>query len=204
MELAERNVVITGAGSGIGAAAARRFSKERPRALVLADLDLPSVQAVADELGAVAVRADVGREQDIVDAVAMVEVTLCPEIFAAHMFRYPHAEDIARQLVPYLPFRFTEGEMNGIGRRGAEAVLAATALARVAIEIALSELFLEDRFGRPLRIGRQLTAQLGDVIFRQPPKYDTPWPVALLVVIGLIVLSGVILERRVRGVEVVA
>jgi len=47
-------------------------------------------------------------------------------------------------------------------------------------------------------------AQLGDVIFRQPPKYDTPWPVALLVIVGLIVLSGVILERRVRGVEVVA
>jgi ABC-2 type transport system permease protein len=47
-------------------------------------------------------------------------------------------------------------------------------------------------------------AQLGDVIFRQPPKYETPWPVALLVIVGLVVLSGVILERRVRGVEVVA
>jgi ABC-2 type transport system permease protein len=47
-------------------------------------------------------------------------------------------------------------------------------------------------------------AQLGDVIFRQTPKYETPWPVALLVTVGLIVLSGVILERRVRGVEVVA
>ena len=70
MELADRNVVITGAGSGIGAAAARRFRAEGPRALVLADLDLPSVQAVADELGAVAVRADVGREQDI---VALIE-----------------------------------------------------------------------------------------------------------------------------------
>jgi ABC-2 type transport system permease protein len=46
-------------------------------------------------------------------------------------------------------------------------------------------------------------AQIGDVIFRQPPKYDTPWPIALLVIVGLIVVSGVILERRVRGVEVV-
>jgi len=47
-------------------------------------------------------------------------------------------------------------------------------------------------------------AEIGDVIFRQPVKYDTPWPVALLVIVGLIALSGVILERRVRGVEVVA
>jgi len=45
--------------------------------------------------------------------------------------------------------------------------------------------------------------QIGDLIFRQPPKYDTPWPVSLLVIVGLVVLSGVILERRVRGVEVV-
>jgi hypothetical protein len=47
-------------------------------------------------------------------------------------------------------------------------------------------------------------SQIGDVIFRQPQKYDTPWPVALVMIAALIVLSGVILERRVRGVEVVA
>ena len=47
-------------------------------------------------------------------------------------------------------------------------------------------------------------SQVGDVIFRQPPKYDTPWPVSLLMIVGLIVLSAVVLERRVRGVEVVA
>src|SRR5438093_5981526 len=46
--------------------------------------------------------------------------------------------------------------------------------------------------------------QVGDVIFRQPLKYATPWPVSFLMVAGLIVLSGVILERRVRGVEVVS
>jgi len=47
-------------------------------------------------------------------------------------------------------------------------------------------------------------SQIGDVIFRLPPKYDTPWPVALLMIVGLIAASGVILERRVRGIEVVA
>jgi ABC-2 type transport system permease protein len=46
--------------------------------------------------------------------------------------------------------------------------------------------------------------QVGNVIFRQPPKYDTPWPVSLLIIVGLVALSGFVLERRVRGVEVVA
>lgn len=47
-------------------------------------------------------------------------------------------------------------------------------------------------------------AEIGDVIFRQPAKYDTPWPVALFVIAGIIAVSGLILERRVRGVEVVS
>jgi ABC-2 type transport system permease protein len=46
--------------------------------------------------------------------------------------------------------------------------------------------------------------QVGNVIFRQPLKYDTPWPVSLLIIVALVVLSGFVLERRVRGVEVVA
>ena len=46
--------------------------------------------------------------------------------------------------------------------------------------------------------------QIGNLIFRQPLKYDTPWPVSLLMIVALIALSAVILERRVRGIEVVA
>jgi ABC-2 type transport system permease protein len=47
-------------------------------------------------------------------------------------------------------------------------------------------------------------SQIGDLIFRIPQKYDTPWPVALAAIGAVIVASGFILERRVRGVEVVA
>lgn len=70
MELADRNLVITGAGSGIGRALALRFARERPRALVLADVNLTAVQAVAEEVGGLAVQADVSREQDIHALVA--------------------------------------------------------------------------------------------------------------------------------------
>lgn len=53
-----------------------------------------------------------------------------------------------------------------------------------------------------LSLGANLT-QVVDVIFRITPRYATPWPVSLTVLIGLIVLSISVLERRVRGVEVV-
>jgi hypothetical protein len=46
-------------------------------------------------------------------------------------------------------------------------------------------------------------AQVVDVVFRLPPRYSTPWQVSLIVIIGLIALSISVLERRVRGVEVV-
>jgi ABC-type transport system involved in multi-copper enzyme maturation permease subunit len=46
--------------------------------------------------------------------------------------------------------------------------------------------------------------QVGNVIFRLPLNYATPWPVSLLMILALIAVSGLVLERRVRGVEVVA
>ena len=45
--------------------------------------------------------------------------------------------------------------------------------------------------------------QVRDVIFRQVPRYSTPWQVSLIVVLGLIAVSISVLERRVRGVEIV-
>jgi ABC-2 type transport system permease protein len=53
-----------------------------------------------------------------------------------------------------------------------------------------------------LSLGANLT-QVVDVIFRLKPRYATPWPVSLIVILGLVALSISVLERRVRGVEVV-
>jgi ABC-type transport system involved in multi-copper enzyme maturation permease subunit len=45
--------------------------------------------------------------------------------------------------------------------------------------------------------------QLGDVIFRIQPRYDLPPAIAALAVVALIAASGLILARRVKGVEIV-
>jgi NAD(P)-dependent dehydrogenase (short-subunit alcohol dehydrogenase family) len=65
VELAGRNVVITGAAGGIGRALAERVAAEGPRSLVLADLDRGAVSAAAQACGGVAVQADVSREAEV-------------------------------------------------------------------------------------------------------------------------------------------
>jgi NAD(P)-dependent dehydrogenase (short-subunit alcohol dehydrogenase family) len=70
MEIRGKVAVVTGGASGIGAGCARRFAQEGARGVVVADLNLAGAQAVANEIGAVAVQCDVSREEDIRRLVA--------------------------------------------------------------------------------------------------------------------------------------
>ncbi len=70
--LAARVALVTGAGSGIGKAIAKRLAREGA-CVVVADLDADSANVVAGEIGdadaAIAVAADVSDEPRVVDAV---------------------------------------------------------------------------------------------------------------------------------------
>jgi NAD(P)-dependent dehydrogenase (short-subunit alcohol dehydrogenase family) len=75
MQLADKVVVVTGAAHGIGRALARRFAREHPRALLIADLDEPAAAAVAQETHGIAVPTDVAREADILRLVQHADET---------------------------------------------------------------------------------------------------------------------------------
>ncbi len=73
MEIQGLNIVVTGAASGIGRALARRFARGGARQVSVVDLDGDAVRRVAVEIGGTAMRADVGRHEDITVVVEEIE-----------------------------------------------------------------------------------------------------------------------------------
>jgi len=71
MNIADKVVVVTGGGSGIGRAMCRRFARDGARAVVVVDRE-ESAQAVAAEVGGLAIRADVGVEAESMRVVSSV------------------------------------------------------------------------------------------------------------------------------------
>lgn len=78
MQLENKVIVITGGGSGIGAAMARRFAAEKARAIVVADLNLENAQRVAEAIGGIARKVDVANEADIVSLIEATEKDVGP------------------------------------------------------------------------------------------------------------------------------
>ncbi len=85
MELRDRVVVITGAGSGIGEALARAANAEGARHVVVADLDATNAQRVAAEIGGTPYTLDVSDEAALVAMVDEVEAAHGPiDVFVSN------------------------------------------------------------------------------------------------------------------------
>lgn len=85
MRLAGSVVVITGGGSGIGAAMARRFAKEGAAHVVVSDRDSASAHAVAEQIGGHARAADVFDASQTQALIAWTEQHFGPvDLFCAN------------------------------------------------------------------------------------------------------------------------
>lgn len=73
MELADKNIVITGGGSGIGRALAYAFHAEGARHITVADLNLAGAEETAAAVGGSAMRVDVTREDEVVALARLAE-----------------------------------------------------------------------------------------------------------------------------------
>jgi NAD(P)-dependent dehydrogenase (short-subunit alcohol dehydrogenase family) len=78
MEIADRNIVVTGGGNGIGEAMCRRFAAEGAGAVTVCDLDLAAARRVAEDIGGLALEIDVAAEEDIKEAAATVRAQFGP------------------------------------------------------------------------------------------------------------------------------
>ena len=73
MQLKDKVAVVTGGASGIGRAMAKRFIAEGARQVVIADINEPQLQQVADEIGARSIQTDVASDEAVINLISTAE-----------------------------------------------------------------------------------------------------------------------------------
>jgi len=77
MNVKDKVVVVTGGANGIGEALCRRFAAEGAK-VVVSDIDGARTKAVATEIGALGVKADVTKEPEVIELIKKTEEKLGP------------------------------------------------------------------------------------------------------------------------------
>jgi NAD(P)-dependent dehydrogenase (short-subunit alcohol dehydrogenase family) len=78
MQIKDKIIVVTGAGSGIGKALVKKFMAEGAKAIVAADINIENVQQTAQETGCIAMAADVAKEADVIRLIEDTERDVGP------------------------------------------------------------------------------------------------------------------------------
>ena len=69
MDVKNKRVVVTGAASGIGKALCEAFHEADAQSIVAVDMNLDGAQETADSVNGIAVQANVGIEEDIINVI---------------------------------------------------------------------------------------------------------------------------------------
>jgi len=69
MDIKNKRVVVTGAASGIGKALAEAFKNAEAQSIVCVDMNLEGAEETAQSVGGIAVKANVGQEEDIINVI---------------------------------------------------------------------------------------------------------------------------------------
>ena len=69
MEVENKRIIITGSANGIGSSLSRVFKERNVKSMILVDLDESNNSKLANEVGGITYKADVGNENDIIKLV---------------------------------------------------------------------------------------------------------------------------------------
>lgn len=78
MQIQNRVIAVTGGASGIGWALCDRFAREGAKGVSVLDIDYDGAKTVAQEIGGLAIKCDVRKEDDIIEAVRLTEEKFGP------------------------------------------------------------------------------------------------------------------------------
>lgn len=85
MNIEGKVIAVTGGGSGIGKALSKKLAMLKPKGLAVIDVDIANAKAVADEVGAIALQADVGDEAQVIASIKETESAFGPiDIYCAN------------------------------------------------------------------------------------------------------------------------
>ena len=69
MQIQDKRVVVTGAASGIGKALCEAFNNAGAKSVVCVDMNIEGATETANDIGGLAVQANVGQEADIINVI---------------------------------------------------------------------------------------------------------------------------------------
>ena len=69
MQVKDKRVVVTGAASGIGKALCEAFNEAGAKSVVCVDMNLAGATETANDIGGLAVEANVGKEEHIINVI---------------------------------------------------------------------------------------------------------------------------------------